>query len=171
MTVKKMLVVTLNDTKGVVCAVTRTASGAPPAEDLVGAGLLMRTQDKDNTVTVPATDLKVTEVDYTEDVLRNPLSHVLDDTTQTIFASSSKVTQVDHASGSPTVNVTILPAVGGKSVLVLVDAGASREPIKAVASSDPSGVTKVPVSGVPAGDHLILASADGYAGLLAVKPF
>jgi hypothetical protein len=164
MTVKKMLVVTLDDTKGVVCAVTRTASGASPVEDLVGPGLMMRMKDRDETVTVPASELTVTEVDYSEDVLRNPLDHVID-TTNTVVAPSLKVTGI--ARTGTTVDVTVSQAADRKTVVVVIDAGSGRVPMKFLGqSSSASPTTSVPVSGVPSGQHLILASVDGYAGSL-----
>ena len=170
MSAKKMLVVLLTKTNAVLGVATRRTPGAPPVGDLVGAALLARMPDQNTGVAVPADELSVKEVDYSDDVIRQPLVHIVD-TSGTVNATASKVSGI----GAPglTIKVTVAPAPpADKNVLLVIDGGANHDPLKFVAKTTLNiADTEVPISGVPPGGHTVLASVDGYATKLDFKTF
>ena len=170
MSAKKMLVVLLTKTNAVLGVATRRSAGAPPAGDLVGAALLARIPDVEAGVAVPVDELTVKEVAYSDDVVRQPLAHVVD-TTGTVIATSSKVSAI----GAPGVKITVTVAPAppaDRAVLVVVDGGASHDPLKFVAKTAlNTAATDVAISGVPPGSHMVLASVDGYTPKLELKSF
>jgi hypothetical protein len=168
---KKMLVVTVARTQAVLAAASRQASGVLPAADLVGPGFLARTKDSEETLLVPAADLEVKEVDYRDDVFRTPLAHVVDDQ-GAIALSPNVVNQVSFASSKVTVQLLPAAAAADKDVVVIVDAGSNRDPLKFVGKTVANaGSVDVPVSGVPPGNHLVLASVAGYNSRVEVLTF
>lgn len=170
MSARKMLVVVLDKTKSVLGAATRRTAGVPVVADLVGTGLLVRMKDEDATVLVPADELIVKEVDYIEAVVTQPFGHVLD-ASGTVVTPSLKVTSLNYTASK--VMVTVSPAPpADKTVLVVIDGGANHPPLKFVGKTA-AGVnpTELPAPGVPAGEHLILATVDGHAALTVAHTF
>ena len=172
-----MLVVTLAKTRAVLAAVSRGASGLPAVEELVGEGLVARMAGKEEVLRVPADSLEVQEVDRTDDVFRGPHAYVVD-AGGTLAASSNVLLDITLNAASSTsgreVTVTLSPpaTAPGKDVVLLIDAGASSEPLRFVGKTVANGaLVKIAVSGVPAGGHLALASADGYNAMLKVLTF
>jgi hypothetical protein len=171
MTAAKMLVVTLARTRAVLGAASRRATGVPPVEEVVGPGFLARVKASEESLLLLAEDLEVKEVDHTDEVFRDPLAHVVD-SSGALVLSQNRVDSIAKTS----VEVTLVlkpPAVAAdKDVVVVIDAGANRDPLtfvgKTVFDSD---TAKVPISGVPPGDHLVLASVDGYNSFLKVENF
>lgn len=173
MTTKKMLVVTLAKTKAVLGAATRASKGQPTVGELVGAGLVTRLQD--SSVMVPAEELEVKEVDYGDDVFRDPRAHIVD-ASGTVVGPLASVTAIVATNILVTVTVSTpltLPTVpADKTVLVVIDGGSNHDALKffgktALGVAD----TAVPISGVPPGTHLVLASVDGYGSLLSSGSF
>jgi hypothetical protein len=170
---RKMLVLTLAKTRAVLGAATRQASGLPAAEDLVGSGFVARTKDDEGTLLVEAADLEVKEVDYSGDVFRTPLAYVVDEQ-GALTSAPNVINQVTLATGKAKVTVQLLPAptAADKDVVLIVDAGSSAKPLKFVAKTVANvGSVDLPVSGVPPGQHVALASAAGYNARLAVLAF
>ena len=171
MTAKKMMVVTLAKTGAVLGAATRRTAGVPAVADLVGAGLLARLADEEAGVAVPVEELAVKEVDHSDDVFRDPRAHVVD-ASGTIVAPSLKVSMIGNTNLDVTVTVTPPTPAADKTVLVVVDKGANQESLKFVGKTVLNvAATVVPVSGIPPGDHVVLASVDGYTTLLDVCMF
>jgi len=170
MSARKMLVVVIDKTKVVVGAAARRMAGVPAVADLVGPGLLLRMKGEDSWVQVPADELIVKEVDYRDDVVRQPLGHVLD-ATGSVVTPTLQVTQLNATSSEVTVKVFPVPQVE-KTVLVLIDGGPGQPPVKLVGKTA-AGVdtTKFAVSGLPSGEHLIIATVDAHAPLMAVGSF
>jgi hypothetical protein len=170
MSAKKMLAVLLTRTNAVLGVATRRTPGAPPAADLVGAAMLVRTKNQESGVAVPADELTVKEVDYVEEAVRLPLAHVVDQS-GVVFAPASAVSTI----GTPglTIKVTVAAAPPADcNVLVVVDGGPNRDPLKFIAKTTLNQVdTDVAIAGVPPGSHMVLASVDGYASKLEVKSF
>jgi len=170
MSTRKMLVVLLTRTNAVLGVATRRTVGAPAADDLVGSALLVRITNEESSVAVPVDELTVKEVDYSDDVFRQPLAHVVDPT-GTVIATSSAVSNI----GTPglTIKVKVSPVPpADRTVLVVVDGGGSHEPLKFIAKTIVNQAeTEVAISGVPPGDHMVLASVDGYTPKLEVKHF
>ena len=170
---KKMLVVTLAKTKAVLAAASRGASGVPSVEELVGEGLVARMADEEEVLQVPAEILEVKEVDRSDDVFRNPRAYVVD-SSGTLVVSANVVDKIEKLAAGVEVTITLKPPApaADKDVVLLVDAGATSEPLRFVGKTvlDQAPV-KIVVSGVPPGDHLALASADGYNALLKVLTF
>jgi hypothetical protein len=172
MSARKMLIVTLTKTNGVLAVATRVGgAGLPAPADLVGDGLLARVQDDEGVVMIPTEELAVQEVDYNEEVIRTPLTHTVDPSgmvtvpaqgMKSVSPGASKVTvKVNPAPAPPTV-----PA--GKAVVVVIDAGATLGPLKFFGSTAADTTdTDIPISGVPQGSHLVLASVDGYGALVS----
>lgn len=170
MSAKKMLVVSLAKTNAVVGVATRRTAGAPPIEDLVGSALLTRIAGLESGVPVPVEELSVKETDYSEDVVRQPLAHVMDASGIPIVPSGTV-----SAIGTPgvTIQVTVSSAPpADKAVLVVIEAGPNREPLRFVAKTTLNAAnTDVPIAGVPPGDHVVLASVDGFGTRLESKLF
>lgn len=168
MSAKKMLVVYLASTNAVLGVATRRAAGAPPVGDLVGNALPVRTPGKESGVAVAAENLAVKEVDYSDDVVRQPLAHGLD-----ASGSVAPVTAtISVASTSLLVTLTLsTAAVADKSALVIVDAGATRDPLKFTAKTTATNTVTVPVSAVPPGLHDIFVSVDGYVPTIGSGSF
>jgi hypothetical protein len=164
-----MLVIRLAKTKAVLAAATHTAAAVPAAADLVGTGLLARTTGLDISMTVPAEALEVKEADYTEDVFRRPLTFALDDSGN-VLQVANVITGVGAGVGTVTVTLaaTVTP---DKAMLVVVDAGPNYPP-QIASGKTPSGGGPValPVS-VPPGQHLVLASVDGFVTVIGDVPF
>lgn len=169
MSAKKMLVVYLASTNAVLGVATRRAAGAPPVGDLVGTALPVRTPGKESGVAVAAENLAVKEVDYSDDVVRQPLAHGLD-----ASGSVAPITAPINGVASTSLVVTITlstAAVADKSVLVIVDAGATRDPLKFTAKTTASATVSVPVSAVPPGLHDIFVSVDGFVPMIGSGSF
>lgn len=171
MNAKKMLVVYLTGTKAVLGVATRRAAGAPPVADLVGTALPVRALSMESGVAVAAGDLSVKEVDYGGDVLRQPLNYSLD-------ASGAVIVVTPTISGitgnSANIAITLsAPVAADKSVIVVVDAGASREPLKFAVKTTATSLStvNVPVTGVPPGSHDVFASVEGYVSALGTGSF
>ena len=170
MSARKMLVVLITKTNAVIGAATRRTAGAPPVGDLVGPALVARMRDVEASVAVPADELSVKEVDYSDDVLRQPGAHIVD-ASGTVTAPSLKVSTIANTNTDVTVTVSTAPAAD-KTVLVVIDGGANQEPLKFVGKTVVNvTATVVPVSGVPPGTRVVLASVDGYATLLDDRVF
>jgi hypothetical protein len=169
MSAKKMLVVSLKKTKAVLGVATRSTAGAPAIDELVGEGLVVRQHDGEASLVVPADDLEVKEVDYSDDVFLDPGANVVDASGSVVVPP--RVTSV--AATNVSVTVTVPPGVAaGKAVLVVIDGGPNQPPLKfSAATALNATATVVPVSGVPPGAHLVLGSVDGYASLLFVGSF
>jgi len=163
MTPKKMLVVYLSSTKAVLGAASRRATGAPPVEDLVGTALPLRAPDMESGVAVAAADLAVKEVDYSDDVYRQPLNHGLDASDAVVLVSPTL--SVTLSSGNVAVTMAPAPAAD-KSVVIVIDAGSNRDPLKFTAKTTTSASLNVPVTGVPPGSHDALISVDGYVSVV-----
>src|SRR6185295_18221895 len=130
MSAKKMLVVLMSRTNAVLGVATRRTAGAPPIADLVGPALLARPVDQESGVAVPADELTVKEVDYSDDVVRQPLAHVVD-SSGTVIAPTAKVTAV--ADPGLTIKVTVSPGPpADKTVLLVIDGGTNHDPLKFV---------------------------------------
>lgn len=167
----KMLVMTLAKTRAVLGGASRTASGVPTVAELVGPGFVARKQDEDVSLLVPAGELEVKEVDYSAEAFRNPLAHVVDNN-GTLVAASNLVSAVTPTPIKITVTLAPAPTAADKDVLVFIDAGPGREALKFVGKTVAAVATvSVTISGVPSGDRLILASADGYNSRLEVFTF
>jgi len=172
MSVDKMLVVTLAATGGVLGAATRRSTGAPPAADLVGAGLLVRLKDSEASVTVLVSELAVKEVESNDEVFRNPLAHVVNDS-DALIAVPTRIASITADSVEVMVTLPGTPAVPpDKAVVVVIDAGPNDDPLKFVGKTA-AGVndTKLPISGVPPGAHLVLASVAGYGSAIDIGTF
>ena len=168
---RKMLVVTLAATKAVLAAATRRASGVPAVEDLVGDGLIARVGGSEESLLVPAAELEVKEVDHSDEVFRTPRAHVVDDS-GTIVVSPNVVSAIVAAGLAVTVTLAPPAPAGDKNVVLVIDAGANADPLKFVGKTVLNSPTAViPVSGVPPGAHLVLASVDGYNARLEVESF
>ena len=169
MSAKKMLVVYVASTNAVLGVATRRAAGVPPVGDLVGTALPVRTPGKESGVAVAAENLAVKEVDYSDDVVRQPLAHGLD-ASGSIAPITATISGV--ASTSLLVSITLsTAAVADKSALVIVDAGATRDPLKFTAKTNATATVSVPVSAVPPGLHDIFVSVDGYVPMIASGSF
>jgi hypothetical protein len=167
-----MLVVTVAKTHAVLAAASRGASGAPPVAELVGEALIARMADSEQLLRVPAETLEVKEVDRSDDVFRDPHAYVVD-TSGTLVVSANVVDKIQKSSAVD-VTITLKPAplAPDKDVVLLIDAGASSDPLRFVAKTVLNqAAVKITVSGVPAGAHLALASADGYNALLEELTF
>jgi hypothetical protein len=171
---RKMLVVTFAKTKAVLAAASRRASGVPAAEELVGGGLVARTADEELSLLVPAAELEVKEVDYKDDVFRDPRQYQIDDAGEPTVPTF-RIDTVSVAAGAVTVTVQAdaVPTVpAGKAVVVVIDAGPNSPPLKfSGATTLNTKPTVVPVNGVPLGNRLVLATVDGYTSLLSVGTF
>lgn len=171
MTATKMLVMTLAKTRAVLGGTSRTAAGVPTVEELVGPGFLARKQDKEVSLLVPAADLEVKEVDYSDEAFRNPLAHVVDNS-GTLVAASNLVSAIAATAVKITVTLAPAPTASDKDVVVIVDAGPSRDALKFVGKTVATvGTVGVTISGVPPGERMVLASADGYNSRLEVFTF
>lgn len=160
MNAKKLLVVYLNSTKAVLGVVARRAAGEPPVADLVGAALPLRAKDKESGVAIAAGELGVKEVDYGDVVVRLPLSHGLDTSGAVVLVAATISTVA--ATGTK-VTLTVTPAVAAdKSAMVVIDAGANREPLKFTTKTTAGTAIEVPVTGVPTGSREVFVSVEGY---------
>ncbi len=169
MTAKKMLVVYVTSTKAVLGVATRRAAGAPPVGDLVGTSLPVRVKTMESGVAVAAGDLSVKEVDYGDDVVRQPLKHGLDASDAVVLVSPT-ISGVSYASNEVTVTLSAVPPAD-KSVMIVVDAGANREPLRFSAKTTASASVAVPVSGVPPGSHDVFASVEGHVSFVDTASF
>jgi hypothetical protein len=170
MNANKMLVVLLTKTNAVLGVATRRAAGAPPVADLVGAALLARMTDQEVSVAVPADELSIKEVDYSNDVVRQPRAHVVD-ASGTVVTPPVSVTGIGNSNLEVTVTISANPPAD-KTVLVVIDGGPNHPPLKFVGKTALNvATTHVPISGVPPGAHVVLASVDGYSSRLEVKNF
>jgi hypothetical protein len=166
-----MLVMTLARTRAVLGGASRQATGVPTVEEMVGPGFLARTQDEEVSLLVPAADLEVKEVDYSDEAFRNPLAHVVDGS-GTLVAASNRVSAVAATSVKVTVTLAPAPTAADKDVVVIIDAGPGRDALKFVGKTVATVATvEVPISGVPPGERMVLASADGYNSRLEVFTF
>jgi hypothetical protein len=171
MSAGKMLVVGLAKTKAVLAGATRTAGDIPAIGDLVGPGLLVRTKDDEATLMVPVEELEVKEVDFAEEVFHDPAAHTVDDRGM-IAAASLGVVSANLANGSINVVVAAGPVPADKNVLVVIDAGPNQEALRFSGITTLNQVsTSVPISGVPFGRHIVLASVNGYRSLVEPKDF
>ena len=165
MSAQKMLVVTLAKTNGVLAAATRKAGGVPAVADLVGSGLLARTPpESDASVIIPAEELAVKEVDFNGDLFLNPRAYAVD-ASGTLVVSPNYVDLDTTATTNNNVRVDLAPpaAAADKTVLVVIDAGPTLDPLKFFGKTVLNGATvDVQISGVPPGKHLVLVSVDGY---------
>jgi hypothetical protein len=170
MSTRKMLVVLLTKTNAVLGVATRRTAGVPPVAELVGGALLARTTQESG-VPVPADELTVKEVDYSDDVVRQPLAHIID-ASGTVVAAVPKITAIANTTLAITLTVSAAPPAD-KTVVVVVDGGSSHDPLTFVGKTPVSATTtiSVPASGVPPGDHVVIASLDGYATFVAERPF
>jgi hypothetical protein len=167
---KKMIVVLLTKTNAVLGVATRRAPGPPAVADLVGPGLLLRMTDEDATIAVPPDELSTKEVDYLEDVVRQPLGHVID-SSGTVVTPPINVSGISSTNLAVTVTVSAAPAAD-KTVLVVIDGGPNQPPLKFVAKTAQSvAATVVPISSVPPGERMILASVDGHAPRLQLHTY
>jgi hypothetical protein len=134
----------------------------------VGAALPVRAKDMEAGASVAAADLSVKEVDYSDDVFRQPLKHGLDASDAVVLVTPTVTPSV---SGSDVV-LTMSPApAADKAAIVVIDAGSNREPLKFTAKTTTLGTLNVPVTGVPPGAHDILASVDGYVSMVKSGTF
>jgi hypothetical protein len=174
MTAKKMLVVVLSRTGAVLGAATRSTPGVPAVGDLVGDGLVARRRNSEASVVIPPEDLEVKEVDYSDDVLHDPRAHVVD-ASGSVAAPAYRIASITSTNTGVTVTVdTGSPAVVApdKTVLVVIDGGPNQGPLKFSGKTALNvAATLVPVSGVPPGIHMVLASVDGYASRLRAHTF
>jgi hypothetical protein len=164
MTPKKMLVVYLSSTKAVVGATSRRAAGAPAATDLVGPALLIRGTEMEAGVAIAASDLAVKEVDLSDDVFRQPLNHGLD-SSDSVVAVAPAITNIACSNAGVTLTLSA-NAVADKSAVVVIDAGANRDPLKFTVKTTATNSVTVPVNGVPTGSHDVFASVEGFASFL-----
>lgn len=168
MSTNKMLAVFLSKTNAVLGVATRHAAGTPAVADLVGAGLVTRTTQETGVVVV-ADELGVKEVDYSDDVVRQPLAHVVD-TGGGVVATTSKVTAI--TSSNLDVVLTLSPAAAAdKAVLIVIDGGANHEPLRFAGKTVAGTSVTVPIAGVPPGSHAVLGSVDGYASFVNEHTF
>lgn len=168
---RKMLVVTLAKTSAVLAAASRRASGVPAVAELVGEGLLARVTGSEESLAVPAGELEVKEVDHSDEVFRTPRAHVVD-SSGTIVVSTNLVSGIAAGGLNVTVTMSPPPAAADKSVVLIIDAGPNAAPLKFVGKTVLNTATAaIPVSGVPPGAHLVLASVDGYNARLEVESF
>ena len=168
---KKMLVVTLAKTSAVLAAASRRASGVPAVAELVGDGLLARVTASEESLVVPAAELEVKEVDHSDEVFRTPRAHVVD-SSGTIVVSANVVNAISAAGLNVTVTLAPPAAAADKSVVLIIDAGPNAVPLKFVGKTVLNSASAViPVSGVPPGAHLVLASVEGYNSRLEVENF
>lgn len=168
MSAKKMLVITLAKTHAVLAAVTRGASGPPKVEDLVGEGLLVRMTDREETVSIPAADLEVKEVEYVDDVFQDPLARAID-ASGTIVVPTHGMATTGVALPSITVAVNAPNVSSDKAVMVVVDASPGRDVLKRSGTILAGTVsTTLTTNDVPSGTHLVFASVEGE-GSLVVK--
>jgi hypothetical protein len=158
-----MLVVYMSSTKAVLGAASRRAMGEPAVEDIVGAALPLRASDMESGVAVAAADLAVKEVDYSDDVFRQPLNHGLDTSDAVVLVSPTLT--ATSSSSKVTVTMSVAPAAD-KSVVIVIDAGSNRDPLKFTAKTTTLATLDVPVTGVPPGSHDALISVDGYVSLI-----
>ena len=168
MSARKMLVVVLNKTNAVVGVATRRSAGVPAVTDLAGSGLLLRVADQDAMIAVAADELVVKEVDYSEDVVRQPFGYVLN-AGGAVIAPSVKVSGT--VTTISTVSVNLSAAQPDKDVVLIIDVGSGQKPLKFTGKAGAASPVIVPVSGVAAGTHLILATVDGCAPRLEAKNF
>jgi hypothetical protein len=169
MSAKKMLVVYLASTNAVLGVATLRAAGAPPVGDLVGTALPVRTPGKESGVAVAAENLGVKEVEYSDDVVRQPLAHGLD-SSGSVVPITGTITAASSTSLSVSISLSAV-AIADKSALVIVDAGATRDPLKFTAKTTASNSVSVPVTGVPPGLHDVFVSVDGFAPTVASGSF
>jgi hypothetical protein len=169
MSAKKMLVVYMAGTNAVIGVATRRAAGAPTVADLVGAGLPVRSPTSEAGVAVPADNLAVKEVDYSDDAVRQPLLHGLD-TSGAVVQITPTISSVTCTSTKITINLS--PAVAAdKMAIVIVDAGPNRAPLKFTAKTVAATTVDVTVTGVPPGTHDVFASVDGYVSKVDTGSF
>lgn len=169
MSAKKMLVVTLAKTKGVLAGVTQSGAAVPPVADLVGPGLLIRKRDSELGVVVPVEELEVSEVDFNDEVFRQPLVHIGGDTAT---VPGQLILTVAVGSGKVTVTVqSASPVPDARAVLVVIDAGPNQDPVR-LTGRTAAGVATIDfsISGIT-GTHLVLASVEGYASKAEVGSF
>ena len=168
MSSRKMLAVYLLATRGVLGVATRKTPGAPPVGDLVGDAFVARTPT-DTGIAVPVELLGVKEVDYADEVIVQPAAHGLDDQNAIVALAG----QVSAATGT-TVQVSLtlsIAAVADKAAQVVIDAGAGQAALRFNAKTTASNAVDVAVNGVSPGDHVVLASVDGYAPFLGTVSF
>jgi hypothetical protein len=171
MSARKMLVVALAKTNAVLAAATRTAGGIPAIDELVGRGLVVRMKNGEAIVTIPAEELEVKEVDYSDDVFHDPAAHTIDDS-GLIVAPSLRVQSANPTNGAIAVTVDAGPIPADKIVLVVIDAGPNKDALKFSGITTLNQLTtQVAVSGVPVGKHIVLASVDGYTSLVELHDF
>jgi hypothetical protein len=168
MSAKKMLVVHLARTNAVLGVATRRTAGVPPVGDLVGAALLARTTQESG-VAVAADELAVKEVDYSDDVVRQPMAHVVD-ASGAVVTAAQKVQSMTNSNLEVALTVSAAPAAD-KPVLIVIDGGANHDSLKFVGKTAAAATFSVAVSGVPPGAHVVLASVDGYAPLVDTRTF
>jgi hypothetical protein len=168
MSARKMLVIYLAATHAVLGVATRKRAGAPPLADLVGDALIARSALVGD-IAVPADVLAVKEVDYSEEVIRQPLLHGLDQNGVAVPAPSS-VTALTATSAVLTLTLGSA-ASADKAVLVVIDGGVGQGALRFGAKTLASTTVSVPISGVSPGAHVVLASVDGFAPLLASATF
>lgn len=165
---KKMLVVYLTATKAVLGVVSRKATGAPAVEDVVGTGLPVRAPDMEAGVAVAAADLSIKEVDYSDDVFRQPLQHGLDSSDAVVSLAPT----VTATFSSTNVSLVLSPApAADKAVVIVIDVASNRDPLKFTAKTTAAASLSVPVNGVPTGSHDVLVSVDGYESQVASGSF
>jgi hypothetical protein len=163
-----MLVVYLASTNAVVGVATRRTAGAPPVEDLVGTGLPVRNATLDSGVIVAADNLAVKEVDYAEDVIREPLTHGLDASGQVVVVTPTIGT---ITCTSVKVSFVVTSTVADKTAVVIIDLGANRDPLKFTTKTLALSPVDVPVTGVPPGTHNVFISVDGFVSALGSGSF
>jgi len=168
MSTKKMLVVYLASTNAVVGVATRRTAGAPSAADLVGSGLPVRDSVVDSGVVVASDNLAVKEVDYAEDVIREPLAHGLDTSGQVVVVTPT-ISAINTSSTK--VSFSVSSAVADKMAMVIVDLGANRDPLKFTTKTLATSPVDVPVTGVPPGTHSVFVSVDGFVSALGSGSF
>jgi hypothetical protein len=171
MSAKKMLVLVMTKTKAVLGAATRSAGGAPVIEDFVGPGLMVRMKDDEPSLTVPAEELEVKEVDYSDGVFRDPMAHALDES-GTISVPSNSVASIAGTNVDVTLTLASPAIAADKNVLVVIDAGPNLDPLKFTGKTVAGSTTvKLPVVGVPPDVHPVFASVEGCASLVGVGNF
>jgi hypothetical protein len=161
-----MLVVTIARTKAILAAATRTASGPPAVDELVGDGLYVRSEGTDNGVLVPVSELEVKELDISDLVFRSPLTYVVD-ASNVALAPSLQVHDISFTSPKITVTVDGTAVPADKSVLVLIDRGPNQQPLTLTSKTTLNAQdTQISVSGVSGGNHVVLATVEGYGTLV-----